>query len=193
MARIKTFNRDAVLTKAMETFWLYGYEKSSMQMLVQKMGINRASLYHTFGNKRSLFLDAIAHYNETVVQPILEPLERPNASKQAIIDFFEYRVELALKDSRDRGCLLVNSLLELAPSDSEMAAFITPYLLRLQNAFQQAVQTAQSQQEISDRLPADAIAHFLINSLQGLCVTFKLNPNRDVLHGIARVILAVLD
>jgi TetR/AcrR family transcriptional repressor of nem operon len=60
MARHKEFERQQALEKAMETFWRYGYEGTSIQNLVESMGINRGSLYDTFGDKRSLFLAAIA-------------------------------------------------------------------------------------------------------------------------------------
>ncbi len=77
MARHKKFEREEVLGKAMETFWRYGYQGTSIQDLLENMGINRGSLYDTFGNKRSLFLAAIAHYDETVSKmrsPVSKPL-----------------------------------------------------------------------------------------------------------------------
>ena len=71
MARHKEFEREVVLEKAMATFWRYGYEGTSVQTLVENMGINRGSIYDTFGDKRSLFLAAIQHYNEAVVKKLL--------------------------------------------------------------------------------------------------------------------------
>lgn len=64
MARTKAFEIDAVLDKAMRLFWTQGYEKTSMQDLVDNMGINRKSIYDTFGDKHTLFLKALARYDQ---------------------------------------------------------------------------------------------------------------------------------
>ena len=60
----KQFDSDKALTDAMNIFWSRGYESTSMQDLVDSMGINRGSLYATFGSKRSLFLQALRHYDD---------------------------------------------------------------------------------------------------------------------------------
>lgn len=193
MARAKNFDRHAVLTKAMETFWVHGYERSSMNLLVHNMGINRASLYDTFGDKKSLFLEAIAHYNQTIVENEIAALEHPQASKQTIIDFFEQRITWAIADNHQRGCFLINAAIELSKKDIEITAIINNNLERIQQAFRYALRQAQNNQEIGDRIDPDAIAHYLTCSLQGLCVAFRVNPNPEVLQATVKVILQVLD
>ena len=64
MPRVKQFNEEQVLEKAMEVFWKKGYNGSSMQELVDGMGINRASIYDTFGSKEELFERAFEIYRE---------------------------------------------------------------------------------------------------------------------------------
>ncbi|MBK6426479.1 MAG: helix-turn-helix transcriptional regulator [Blastocatellia bacterium] len=59
MGRPKSFELDDVLDRAIEAFWCKGYEATSIQDLVDEMGINRGSLYATFGDKHALFLAAI--------------------------------------------------------------------------------------------------------------------------------------
>lgn len=193
MARAKNFDRHDVLTKAMETFWIHGYERSSMNLLVQNMGINRASLYGTFGDKKSLFLAAIAHYNETIVAQAIAILEQPQVSKQTIIDFFEQKIDLAIGDRHRRGCFLVNSAMEIARTDIDIAICINDHLDRIQQAFRYAIESAQRNREISDRLDPDRLSHYLTCSLQGLCVTFRLNPDRESLRNTVQVILSVLE
>src|ERR1700730_2144482 len=77
MARQKEFDRDEVLHKAMEVFWSRGYEASSIQDLVKRMGINRQSLYDTFGDKHTLYLQALDRYREVEGRKIVELLEQP--------------------------------------------------------------------------------------------------------------------
>ncbi|MEC4805210.1 MAG: TetR/AcrR family transcriptional regulator [Jaaginema sp. PMC 1079.18] len=193
MSRAKTFNQHEVLTKAMETFWLHGYEKSSMRLLVQNMGINRASLYDTFGDKKALFLAAIAHYNQTIIEQAIRCLEQPQASKQAIVSFFEEQINQAIADDYRRGCFTVNSVIELSNADADTIASVNENLQRIRKAFYHALENAQNNREISDRLNLDILAHYLTCSLQGLCVTFRVNPDPELLQNTVHTILSVLE
>jgi len=177
----------------METFWCYGYEGTSMQVLVKNMGINRGSLYDTFGDKRALFQAAIAHYDQTVVKEAIARLEAPDASKSAIIDHFYTLIDRAVTDVQRRGCLITNTAVELCPHDPDTATRIATNLKRIERAFYQALVRAKEKGELSDQHDLNALASFLTCILQGLRVTSKVNPNRQVLRGIAQVALSVLD
>ncbi|MUL37565.1 TetR/AcrR family transcriptional regulator [Gloeocapsopsis dulcis] len=191
MARKKEFDRDEVLEKAMETFWCQGYEATSVQDLVEQMGINRGSLYDTFGDKRALFLAAIAHYNETAFAEAIAQLEAPGASKQAIVDYFQNFIECATSDKQRRGCLMTNSAVELAPHDQNTASCITTHLQRLENAFYHVLVNASEKGEISSRQDLRALARFLTCVLQGLHVMCKVKPS--ALQDITDVVIAVLE
>ncbi|NEO72760.1 MAG: TetR/AcrR family transcriptional regulator [Moorea sp. SIO3H5] len=193
MARHKTFDPEDVLEKAMETFWLYGYEGTSMQDLVKTMGINRGSLYDTFGDKRSLFLAAIAHYNDTCVKNAIASLQAPTASKQAIIDFFYNLIEGAVDDKDHRGCLLTNTAVELCPHDPQTKSRIAANLRSVENAFKKALSTAREQGEITTNHDLQALAQYFTSSIQGLRVISKVNQDPETLRAIVKVILSVLD
>jgi TetR/AcrR family transcriptional repressor of nem operon len=193
MARHKEFNQQQALEKAMETFWRYGYEGTSIQDLVETMGINRGSLYDTFGDKRSLFLAAIAHYDETVVERIVTRLETPDAAKQAIIDHFEDLIERAASDKTRRGCLLTNTAIELCPHDADTAKRIATNLERIENAFYHALQRAVAKGELKNTENLHALARYLTCTLQGLRVICKVNPNREILQDITQIALSILN
>ncbi|MBE9170632.1 TetR/AcrR family transcriptional regulator [Pleurocapsales cyanobacterium LEGE 06147] len=193
MARHKEFDRQKALEKAMETFWRYGYEGTSIQDLVESMGLNRGSLYDTFGDKRSLFLAAIAHYDETVVEKIVTRLEAPDTSKQAIINYFEDLIEGAATDKTRRGCLLTNTAIELCPHDADTAKRIATNLERIENAFHHALQRAVAKGELKNIDDLKALARYLTCTLQGLRVICKVNPHREVLKDITQIALSILD
>ncbi|WP_013325012.1 TetR/AcrR family transcriptional regulator [Gloeothece verrucosa] len=193
MARHKEFNQQEALSKAMETFWRYGYEGTSIQDLVESMGINRGSLYDTFGDKRSLFLAAIAHYDETVVQNLVSRLEDPKASKQAIIDYFYNLIERTVNDQSRRGCFLINTAVELCPHDLEAQQHIATNLQRIENAFYQALDRAMQKGEISQNKDIRALARYLTCLMQGIRVFSKVNSNRDALKDIVQTGLIALD
>jgi TetR/AcrR family transcriptional regulator, transcriptional repressor for nem operon len=193
MARHKEFDQKEVLLKAMETFWRYGYEGTSIQDLVENMGINRGSLYDTFGDKRSLFLAAIAHYNETVVAKAIAPLEAVGASKQAIIECFYDLIACAIADKERKGCMLGNTAVEVCPHDPETANQIAANLKRIENAFKKALSNAQVKRELSSDRDVTALARYLTCNLQGLQVISKVIPDAEFLRDIAKVVLCVLD
>jgi TetR/AcrR family transcriptional repressor of nem operon len=193
MARHKEFNQQDALEKAMETFWQHGYEGTSIQDLVKSMGINRGSLYDTFGDKHSLYLAAIAHYDETIVQKIVNRLESPDASKQVIMDYFDELVERALDDQTRCGCFMTNAAVELCPHDTEATKRIQTNLQRIENAFYHVLECSKAKGELKSNKDPKTLAHYLTCLLQGLRVTAKVNPKREVLKDIVQVALSILD
>src|SRR5258705_4457709 len=109
MARQKEFNRDEVLHKAMEVFWTRGYEGASIQDLVKHMGVNRQSIYDTFGDKHTLFLQALDRYREIESSKVLEVLEQPGSVKKNFRRLFDGVVDKALSGEGRRGCFVGNA------------------------------------------------------------------------------------
>src|SRR6478672_1527424 len=112
MARHKEFDCAEVLEKAMEVFWARGYEAASIQDLVEHMGINRQSLYDTFGDKHTLYLQALDRYLEVEGRKIAELLEQPGSVKRNVRRLFETAIDRSLADRR--GCFMNNAMSELA-------------------------------------------------------------------------------
>lgn len=192
MARHKEFDREAVLERAMDLFWARGYEATSIQDLVGAMGINRGSLYDTFGDKRSLFQAAIAHYEATVVHQALAGLEAPNAGRQTIVDHFHHLVDQAATDAQRRGCLVTNSAVELGGHDLETHRQVSNNLQRIEQAFCHALTQAQAQGDLPQQVNIRPLARYLTSSLQGLRVVSKVNADQQFLREIVDNILMVL-
>ncbi len=194
MARRKEFDQEQALEQAMQTFWLKGYEATSIQDLVQQMGINRGSLYDTFGDKRSLFLSAIEFYDERIVSAVLQGLvEQPGSPKAAVRDFLRAFVGRAQTDPRGRGCLITNSAVELSPHDPQIKARVAANLNRIESALYQPLRRAQQQGEISAGKDPKALARFLLNTLQGLRVITKVDPDPERVQDIVTTALSILD
>lgn len=193
MARKKEFDREDVLTKAMQTFWQYGYEATSMQQLVSSMGINRGSLYDTFGDKRSLFLAAIAHYESTVVREMTACLNQPNADRQTIVDLLNYFVDSIVDKQGCYGCFITNTAVELCPHDTEAQLKIAVSFAQMTSILQKALRNAQTKGQISQSKDIQALANYLTSSLQGLRVLGKVKRDRQTLENIVEIIIASLD
>ena len=193
MARHKKFDKEEVLEKAMLTFWRYGFEGTSIQDLVNSMGINRGSLYDTFGDKRSLFLAALVRYENTVMKKMIACLEVPEASKPAIVELFYSIVNSTIEDKEFRGCFLTNTAIEMCPHNEDLVNLISADLKLFEKAIKKALVKAQEKGEISLTKNLDSIAQYLVSSLQGLRVMSKVNLSSQSLFNVVEVTLSVLD
>src|SRR5690606_37524131 len=119
MGRPREFDETEVLDAAVDCFWEHGYEATSTRELADRMGLTGASLYNAFGDKRTLYRKALDHYIETSFEERVRRLEGRLPPRQAIGAFFAEIIQRSLDDDRRRGCMLVNSALEVAPHDPE--------------------------------------------------------------------------
>jgi TetR/AcrR family transcriptional regulator, transcriptional repressor for nem operon len=193
MARPREFDEAAALDAATDCFWRDGYEATSVRDLAARMGITGTSLYNAFGDKRSLFRQALQRYAERSMRERIARLERTLPPKQAIRSFLDEIVERSLDDQDRRGCLLVNSALEIAPHDPQLGAEVAARLAEIEAFFRRAVTAAQADGSVpSDSDPAD-LARLLLGVTLGVRVLARADPRRELLQGVIRPALALLD
>lgn len=192
MARQKEFDQNRVLDKAIDLFWNKGYEATSMQDLVEQMGVNRQSLYDTFGDKRALFLAALQRYRETNGAHAIEVLQQPGSAKGAIRQVLESAVQQARDEQTRRGCFMANTMVELAPHDIQVARCVTENQDALHSALYQALLRAQAVGEIGQQHNLDNSAWYLVTTLHGLQVMSKAKTDPAVLQNVVEVALAAL-
>ncbi len=189
----KQFDVDVALTAAMRAFWARGYEATSMQDLVVCMGINRGSLYATFGDKRALFIQALRRYDAVHRQAWVETLGAAPSAKQAILRTFEAVIASVLKDGARDGCLLVNTALELSPHDPEISEIVREGLAKMEGFFRRMVAKGQAAGEFSANLNAAETAAALLGLFIGLLVLSRSRPEKALLRAIARQAGALLE
>ena len=192
MARSKAFNENEVLDKAVEVFWTKGYEASSMQDLVDAMGIQRGSLYATFGSKQQLFLRSLDRYGKVVVKQFLDILESKPSAIESIELFFAQLVEHLLTAGPLRSCLVTNSAIERGLRDEATKQQVLHLLNALEMGFYKTLERAQKNGEISTELDLNRHANFLTSNMQGLLVMGKVCSERSVLEGINQVTLSII-
>ena len=193
MARRKEFDRDEALHKAMEVFWSRGYEAASVGELVKRMGINRQSLYDTFGDKHSLYLQALDRYREVEGAKMFELLEKPGPVKRALRQLFQSVVECSLEGTERRGCFVGNAMSELAGRCKETAEKTCGNMVAAEDALHRALLRGKREGEIGGGRDLRAVARFLYSSLQGLQLMSKATRDRKTLEDVVRVTLSVLE
>lgn len=193
MARPREFDETVVLDAAVHRFWLRGYEATSVRELAESMGMTGASLYNAFGDKRSLFQRALAHYVENSFSAREARFERTLPPREAIGAFFHEIIERSVGDDERKGCLLVNAALEVAPHDPEFQQAIAAVLVRIEAFFLRCVSAGQRSGKISTTQPAEDLARALLGALLGIRVLARSRPERALLEGLIRPIFALLD
>jgi TetR/AcrR family transcriptional repressor of nem operon len=192
MARPREFDETAVLEAAMCCFWAQGYDKTSVRDLAEQMGITGASLYNAFGDKRSLYRRALDHYLQQGVHERVGRLESSLAPYPAIRAFFDEIIERSMADKQHRGCLLVNSALEMAPHDAEFRKVVSQELAYIEAFFRGRIAAGQQNGTITSMQSADDLAKLLLSVLLGIRVLARTRPRRDLLEGAARAALTPL-
>jgi TetR/AcrR family transcriptional repressor of nem operon len=192
MARPKAFDTDAALVRAMELFWEQGYAATSMEQLVNTMGISRQSLYDTFGDKHRLFLAAMDSYCTMLDDAMLRGLRAPDAGLQALHDAGMGIIDFLVRYPKRRACLMANTTLELAPHDAEIAVKVRAHMKNMESAFRHALGNAKARGEIAASSDADALAKYLVGMAHGLMVMAKSGADRETLTGIMATAVAPL-
>jgi TetR/AcrR family transcriptional regulator, transcriptional repressor for nem operon len=193
MARTKAFDRDIALEKAMLAFWKCGYEATSMQDLVDAMGINRQSLYDTFGDKHELYLETLERYRCSEAVLALYPLDEQKPIRQRLEKMFDIMIEDAINDKDRKGCFIANATLELANQDKAVKRFIESNFEQSVAKFEAVFADAQCKGELSKDKNAKGLAVFIVNSIAGLRVTAKTAPDRGLLKSVVKTTLAAFE
>lgn len=190
MARPKEFDPERALLDAMRLFRDQGYVATSVQDLVERMAINRFSLYATFKSKRDLFVAALEAYYERVAVPFFDRLKTSDEGLAVIEAVLLELVSRIKKGESPNGCLICNSIAELgAGSDPRMTRIFERYLERVEDGFNAAIVRAQALGEVPPDIDAAAQAKMLVAYSTGLLSVAKVLEESD-LHRSVRATVA---
>ncbi len=192
MPREKQFDVQQALDRAMETFWSDGYEATSMQDLLETMGINRGSFYDTFGSKHDLFLEALRRFDQTYRENEFRELLERESPREAIISLFKNVLQQCTCSTGRNGCFLVNTALELSPRDKEAAAIVQQAFHDTVLFFRKLIIRGQKRGEIAPDVKPTQTARALLALLIGMRVLARAASPREVLVSIAHEAEALL-
>lgn len=191
--RVKQFDPEEVIGRAVEVFWSKGYEATSIRDLQESMGIQRQSLYDTFGSKRELFLTALNYYHDNVIVKNLNHLYSTPSSKKAIQKIFYQRIKDAGSNKVINGCLVTNTLTEIGIKEAAVKKQVKKTLEYMESAFLSAINRAQELGEISSSRDAKLLAALLVNNLQGIFVLSKVGVSPAKMRSFTKQLLTMLD
>jgi TetR/AcrR family transcriptional repressor of nem operon len=197
MARLKAFDEDRAIDLAVDCFWARGYEATSVRDLSEAMGIGGASLYNAYGDKRELFARALERYANRSMRERVARIEARSAPREAIEAFLAEIVDRSVKDPDCKGCLLVNTALDVAPHDPEIGGLVEGYLGEIRAFFRRNLEAARRAREVPKGIDAETVSAHLLGVVLGIRVLARTGARsaaakRKLLESVARPALALL-
>jgi len=193
MARPVEFDESKVLTNAMEQFWKEGYEASSVQKLLDCTGINRGTLYNSFGDKDTFFKSCVDQYNGILEQQIADSLKNESLGPwEAISELFDQTIVNVTNKHRSLGCLLVNSLCESVNYNKEVKRILRSSLAAIRKPLVARLKEAQKKGKLKKGVSVEFAADVLMNTLHGIRVNSRDGKNAKQLIELAKFSIASL-
>jgi TetR/AcrR family transcriptional repressor of nem operon len=184
MARPREFDRDAAVERAMSVFWKKGFAATSTDDLLRAMKIGRQSMYDTFGDKHSLYLEALERYQQESVAENIRRL-RSAASPLAGLEAFVIGIIATDKSARERGCMGVGSICEFGNTDLDLVTLRTKNGGVQHRALIERLRHAQAANEIGANVDIERAARFVETTMFGLQVAAKAGASFQALRDTA--------
>lgn len=192
MVRQREFDKERALDAAMELFWEKGYAATSISDLTAVMGIQRPSLYATFGDKEKLFEAALRKYTNLHASLIRTKLQNTTSVKEAFRNLFEEMIEEEYKKKVSKGCFCINTIVELAPHDEKFEILTREHEMYLSVIFQETLLKGIQSGELESNLDVKALAQTLVVALIGITVLLKSHPERSLVDNSVNLILSLI-
>jgi TetR/AcrR family transcriptional repressor of nem operon len=190
--RPRIFEEDELLSKAVELFWANGYEATSTEDLLSCMKINKGSLYNAFENKKDLFSKALEYFASHSLKAIDQKIKEAPSPVAGIRNFF---VELANSNNavHQRGCFMGNTIAELSNIDKELKEKAAANLMSLENLFYKYLSEAKKSGELRNQEEPRILARYLITLWNGINITRRMYPKKEILIPIIKMQLKILN
>lgn len=178
--RPPAFNHDDALEKAMQTFWMFGYEGTSMGALIEAMGMNKPSIYAAFGNKEALFNKALDQYVAGPSAFVKEAIAEPTSYLVAKT-FLTKAVALLTQHQHPRGCMIVQGALSCGPEAAMIQKKLIAYRANLEENFKKRFDLAKDNSDLPKDTNTAALAKYLATLHQGISVQGASGASKDAL------------
>lgn len=188
MARPRAFDIEEALDQAQAVFWDRGYSATTTAELAAAMGIQKGSLFHAFGDKRSLFVQTLTRYLERRMRTLTEALDQSNEPLEAMQSFVVQKAMHCASPQGRLGCFGVNSSVGLAARDPELALLMADYWNQVQQLFTDALARAQVNQAIRKDQDPGNLAHLIMVHLAGMNVIARQGLATDQLQHSVRAL-----
>lgn len=186
--RPRKFDHATALDAALRTFWTRGYGGTSMDELCTAMGMNRPSLYASFGNKDAVYAAAVEHYVRTIGVHFLTPLAEPSLAT-ALTGYFGAVIDTVTGRHGPLGCIVSCTLpaeAEISPAARTQLAHV---LSQIDGALQKRLARAVQDGELARTADVRALAEIVTNGMLGIAIRARAGATRPQLKRLARTVV----
>ncbi|OWT58030.1 TetR family transcriptional regulator [Achromobacter insolitus] len=184
IGRPREFDRDAALLAAMRTFWTQGYEGTSIQDLVAAMGVNKPSLYSTFGCKEEIFREAVELYDRIEGRATSQSLAKAGTAREAVETMLRANARAYVVEEGPRGCMIVLSSLLGAPENESVRAFLAENRLNGETMLRDRLAQGIAAGDLDSSADVGQLAAFYTTVLEGLSIQARDGASVDKLNVI---------
>src|SRR5947208_2800119 len=185
IGRPRAFDREQALQRAIDVFWEHGYDATSVALLSQAMGITAPSLYSAFGDKRTLFLEALERYLTTFGAFTARALTEEPTAHRAITRLLHDAADAYTRPDHPQGCLLITAATNCTPQSDNIRGQLRDIRAAGANAVEEKITAAIGAGELPADTEARALATYYSAVIQGMSAKARDGATRDDLHAIA--------
>ncbi|WP_419901808.1 TetR/AcrR family transcriptional regulator [Kiloniella sp.] len=193
MARVREFDEVEVLERAMRLFWKKGYAETSVRDLVDYTGVAHAGLYTAFGGKRELYQASLKHYSLTYGNLLFGPMEKPDACRAQVEEFFYFILRAVKAEKFQNGCMMCNTAVEFGNDEQDVLSVASANVERMTAALQNALKRALANGEVRGDLDPVATASFFGSVFYGIAVLSRSKADPERIEDTIDMALATLD
>jgi TetR/AcrR family transcriptional regulator, copper-responsive repressor len=191
--RPRAYDPQAALLRATDSFWRAGYAGTSLDEIAAATGMNRPSLYAAFGDKRSLYLEALARYWQLSFAAMREPLAEDLALEEALMRVYDGALSIYFSDDGlARGCFVLGTAVTEALEDAEIRQSLAAGFQTFDTDFEARLRTAQEKGELKDSADPAALAMLATATMHTIAVRARTGTSRADLRELAHKAVRVI-
>jgi AcrR family transcriptional regulator len=187
--RPSNFDHEEALDKALQVFWARGYEGATMTELTNALGINKPSIYATFGNKEALFQKALNRYVAGSVAFVGESIKEPTARLVAE-KFLMQAVDFFCDESTPKGCMIVQGALSCSADSASIQQKLIDYRKSYEASLAHRFDQAKTQGDLPAHVSSAALAKYITTIHQGMSVQATSGATKEDLLAITEIALS---
>lgn len=175
-----------IIQSGIKNFLRYGYEKTSLTMIADEIGIKKPSLYYHFKNKEEIFNESVAYILGSMNNRLHDANKASSSSKEALeavlsgIIGFHSDLSVFIGEVYQKPVNIYPLLHEASYHFPELGVEIKNHYAELQEQLEQIIRRAQGEYVINQRLSPDSLALEIIAWLEGLILLSTFNPSLDL-------------
>lgn len=174
--KAKNFDTEKTLEQIAAIFAKYGYEGTSLDVIIKETGVGKQSLYNAYGDKKTMIAKALKCFgNKTESAQILKCTNLNG--RQKIESFFETTLS---ECKGSGGCLVTNQLLETGGIDKDLQKAASQRWEQTRLIFQEIIEMGIKDKSIT-KSDAEITSYSIMNLLNGIRVSSRATVDKEKL------------